>query len=87
MKIKENLILKSIAGNHIVVPVGAENLDFKGMITLNDTGAFLWNRLIQECTEEELVQSLLAEYEVDESTAREGVAAFIQKLQEADFLA
>lgn len=87
MRIKEDFILRTVAGNHVVVPVGTQNLNFRGMITLNGTGAFLWEQLKEERSEEELLAALLSEYEVDEATAKAGIEAFIAKLQEADLLA
>lgn len=86
MKVKENFILRTVAGNHVVVPVGTQNLNFKGIITLNDTGAFLWKQLQSDCSKEELLAALLEEYEVDEATAQTGVDGFVEKLQEADLL-
>jgi hypothetical protein len=57
------------------------------MITLNETGAFLWERLTEETTEDALVQALLAEYDVDETTARNAVVNFVKKLSDNGFLA
>lgn len=47
MQIKPGFAMRKIAGSNIVVPVGAASSDFNGMITLNDTGAFLWNCFLQ----------------------------------------
>lgn len=49
MKIKEGFILRTIAGQHVVVPTG-QHLDLSLMITLNETGAFLWEKLQVETT-------------------------------------
>ncbi len=86
MRIKEDLFLKRIAGVQVVVPVGTENINFQGMITLNDTGAFLWELLTEERTEEQLITQLLAEYDVSEEIAAADVKRFVTKLQEADLL-
>ena len=64
-----------------------DTLDLNLMITLNDTGAFLWERLQQETDEKSLVAALLAEYEVDEPRAAAAVAGFVKKLEENGFLA
>ena len=80
MKIKEGFVLKQVADATIVVPAGKASLDFNGMITLNDTGAFLWRLLEEDTTEEEMLAAMLKEYEVDESTARAGIARFVKKL-------
>lgn len=86
MKIKDGFVLRAIAGSYVVLPVGARNLDFNGMITLNESGAFLWNELSQETDTDALVAALLREYDVDEATARSCIDTFVSKLEEADCL-
>ena len=83
MKIKEGFVLRKIAGANIVVPIGAVCVDFNGMITMNDSATFLWERLAEGADEDRLVNALLGEYEVDEKTARECVKTYIAKLEEA----
>lgn len=86
MKIKEGFVLRSVAGSNIVVPVGAAVLDFNGMITLNDSGAFLWKVLEQGADVDAMVKALLSEYDVDEQTARTCSEDFVAKLKEAGCL-
>lgn len=85
MKIKDGFLLRQVAGQTVVLPVGGD-LDLNMMITLNDTGAFLWEKLQNDCTKDDLVSALLAEYEVDEPTARTCVETFTKKLSDNDFL-
>ena len=86
MKIKDNFILKKIAGSYLVIPVRTAAVDFSGVIKLSETGAFLWELLKDERTADELTAKLLEEYEVDEATAAADVERFIEKLRGADFL-
>lgn len=86
MKIKEGFLLRKIAGQNVVLPTGGD-LDLNMMITLNDTGAFLWEQLQEETDEAALVQALLKEYDVTEETAAKAVAAFAEKLKKNNFLA
>lgn len=86
MKIKEGFILREVAGVNMVVPLGAETIDFNGMITLNDTGMLLWKALSSETDINSLVNIILNEYEIDEKTARNDVIEFIEKLKETDIL-
>lgn len=87
MKIKEGFILKEIAGSYVVVPVGDDLVDFSLMITTNETGAFLWDCLSEDKTEEELVSLLSKEYEgVDEPTLAEDVSEFVALLKENNVL-
>lgn len=86
MKIRKELIRREIAGDVILVPVGGTVLENNGLFALNELGAFLWDRLESAADEETLVQAVLAEYEVDEATARTDTAAFLQKLREMEIL-
>lgn len=86
MKIKNDLILKKIAGSYVVVPVRSRAVDFSGVIKLSESGALLWNTLVNGADREELVARLLDEYEVDEATASADVDRFVAKLNEADLL-
>lgn len=85
MKIKSGFLLRSVAGKNIVVPVGAE-LDFSGMITLNDTGKFMWEQLCEETDSATLLKKLVSEYDVDEETAKVDMDNFIKKLRQLNIM-
>lgn len=86
MKLKDGFVLRTVAGETVVLPTGGVT-NFDMMITLNDTGKFLWEHLTVGAEEAELVNALLAEYEVTEELATQSVAAFVARLKELDFLA
>lgn len=86
MKVKEGYLLRDIAGETIVVSIGGTALNFKEIITLNETGAFLWKQLENDCQEEILFKNLLEEYEIDAATAKRDVQCFLNKMRQADLL-
>ncbi len=86
MKLKEGFVLKIVGENYIVVPVGAQTVDFRCMITLNETGAFLWKKLVKESDINALTAALLAEYDVAEERAQQDVETFVQALRENGLL-
>ena len=86
MKLKDGFIMRDVAGQTVVLP-SSEDLDLNMMITLNDTGKFLWELLESDKEEADLVAALLAEYDVDETTAATAVAGFVAKLRENGFFA
>ena len=86
MKLKDGFLLRNVAGQTVVLPAGGD-LNLNMMITLNETGAFLWEKLQQETDAAVLVAALLAEYDVDEARASAAVAAFVKKLKDNNFLA
>ena len=86
MKIKDGFVMKSIAGTDVVMPIGDNMVSFGSVITLNETGVFLWQKLQEETTQEKLVSEMLKEYNVDEATAESDGAEFVNKLQEVGLL-
>ena len=86
MKIKPGYMLREVAGCSVVVSIGADTMDFGGMINLNESGTFLWKLLENGATEEELLSALLSEYDVDSDTAKSDISSFINKMREAELL-
>ena len=85
MKLKDGFVLRQVAGQTVVLPTGGE-LDLNMMITLNETGAFLWEKLQAEIDEAGLTAALTEVYDVDQQTAAECVTAFVTKLKSHGFL-
>lgn len=85
MKLKDGFVLRQVAGEYVAIPSGNE-VDLNKMITLNETGAFLWEHMNAETTPEALAEALLAEYDVDRDTAIKCVGGFIAKLEDYGLL-
>lgn len=83
MRASKDLILREIAGEYILIPVGKAALRLHGMINLSESAAFLWKRLQNDATEEQLVDALLEEYDVDRQTALSDVAELLELMRTA----
>ena len=81
MKILKEFVTREVAGDWLLVPVGRTTLDMNGLLTLNETGAFLWERLPAAEDEEALVSALLDVFEVDRKTAADDVTEFLGRLR------
>lgn len=86
MKIKSGFVKSKIGDECVVVPVGAKTVDFRGIITLNDSAEFIWDSLKEGKTEEELLKLILCEYDVDEALAKKDLDEFISVLKDKDLL-
>lgn len=82
MKIKPGFVLRNMAGEHIVMPTGKNISQFDGTIVLNEVAAFVWEQLNESCSREELVQAILAEFDVDRPRAEADLDALLAKLHE-----
>jgi len=80
VKIKDSFVLRNIAGINTVISADPAS-GFDGMITLNETGVFMWNILKNGATVDELIDAVVSEYEIDKETATTDSNEFISKLQ------
>ena len=79
MKIKSGIVLREVADSFVLMDLGGE-LNFNGMITLNETGAFIFKRIEEGLSPENIALALADEYDISFETALSDVNAFIQKM-------
>lgn len=64
MKAKTGFVLREICGEKIMVAEGKENIDYTNVISMNETSAFLWEKVSgKEFTIDDLVKLILDNYE------------------------
>lgn len=82
MQVKSGFKLNEVCGQTFLVPMGESNIDFSKLIALNESSMLLWKRMSEgEFTTDDLVKTLLDEYEVDEATARKDVEAIVEQFK------
>lgn len=86
MKIKDGFMLREVASNNIVVPIGDAPVNFNGMMTLNSVGTFIWKQLMNDTDKETILKAVLLEYDVDEETASKDIDTYINKLREKEII-
>jgi len=88
MQINRDFTIQKVGTSWVAVPVGETSKHFHGMVRLNETGAFLWEQMAEkDCTEEELVEALLGEYDVSREVAARDVHRVVELLRENRILA
>lgn len=80
MRRNSQFAMRQIAGKYVAVPLGQAAEAFRGMITLNNTGKFLWDLLEEEQTEESLANALVQTYGITEERALGAVKKFLEPL-------
>ncbi len=79
MKIKDGFALRVVATEYIVMPTGSKIAEFEGAVALNEVSAFLFKKMLNPVSKEDLVIALLDEYDVDEETAVKDVDSLVEK--------
>ena len=82
MKIRSGYILRQVMDIYVVMGIGSEAYVPNQIMSVNETGAFLWGLLEKGAEKEELVSGLVKEYEVDTETAEKDVGEFLNRLRE-----
>lgn len=87
MKLKFNFVTNEVADKIVAVPVGNDLEKFNGFIKMNDVGAYIFNMLKNDVTEDDIVAAMKKDYEdTSEEEIRETVVDFLAKLKESDVL-
>ena len=86
LKLDKEYILRQIGDDYIIVPVGKAALSFNGMITVNETGAFLWEQLVKGTSKEGLLETLMETYEVIQEEAERDIDEFLDVLYKNNIL-
>ena len=86
MKASNQFILRTIADEQLLIPVGEAAISVKGLIALSESGALLYNKLKDGCSRSDLVAALMAEYEVTEAVAAQDTDAFLDQMRQLGML-
>lgn len=81
MEIKKQVVLRSVAGEHMLIPVGETVLQYNGIFMLTETGKFLWENIEKGADSDQLKALLAKEYEIDYATADTDVNEFLEMLR------
>ena len=89
MKTIEGFRLRKLGNEYVLIGESLELINFKKMITLNETAAFLWEKAEELSanrggfTADELCKALCAEYEVSPEQALSDIDMTLDEWQKA----
>lgn len=81
-----NYILRNIAGESILVSVGAGVADFCGIVKLNASAKVIWESLKNGATKNELVQSLIETFGIEREKAEADVEKSLELLNDREMI-
>lgn len=78
---KSGFVIKEVSDKLIVIPTGSEVINFRGIMTLNESGKCLFDLLQNEIELEEIIKEFERIYDVTYDIAKSDVEAFIHQLR------
>lgn len=83
MKLKYNFVMNKVADQNVAVAVGDDLANFNGFLKMNDIGAYIFDMLKNDVTEDEIVAAMVKDYkDSTEAEIRETVQGFVAQLKE-----
>lgn len=86
MKVNSEYVMREIAGDTILIPIGDTINNFNGLVILNELAKFIWEKMPQAKDEEELLNYILDEYEVDREVAKADLDEFLEMLKKENII-
>jgi methyltransferase-like protein len=71
------VVTRKTGNEYVLVPVANNIADMNSVFILNETGAFIWEKIDGKRTVEEIIDLVVNEYEIDNDTASKDVFDFI----------
>lgn len=86
LKTKPGFSIRQVLDAYIIMGTGKEAYRPNCIMSLNESGAFLWNLISEGIEEKDLAPSLVNEYGVNSATAENDVSRFLQQLREKELI-
>lgn len=88
MKLKDQLILREVAGEYVIVPTGQRVREVTNVVCISASAAYLWDYMKDhEFTKEELIQRILEHYQgVTREQAEQDIERFLTILSDNGIL-
>ena len=88
MKTKKGFHLRNVCGEYVIVAEGIENIDVSKIISMNESAAYLWQKIdgADSFTTDDLANYLCEEYEVEADKAKADASTLCDQWLEAGII-
>ncbi len=86
MKLKSGFVLHTIGEEHMVVATGEAAKTFNGLVRNNETANFIFEQLMEETTEEQIIAKICEQYEAPIEVVTADVKRVVNEIRQAGFL-
>lgn len=81
MKFKKEVVLRTVADETMLIPVGADTKEYNGIFTLTESAVTAFKAIQSGKNRDEIVDAILEEFDIDRQTAQKDVDDFLTELK------
>ncbi|KAA8500643.1 PqqD family protein [Mediterraneibacter catenae] len=78
-RINPDFILREIAGEYTIIPIGGNNVFSNAVMAPNETAVFLWEAFQQPSTIQDVVVEAMQKYDVTEEQIYKSISNFVKQ--------
>lgn len=78
-RINPDFILREIAGEYTIIPIGGDNVFSNAVMAPNGTAVFLWEAFQQPSTIQDVVVEAMQKYDVTEEQIYKSISNFVKQ--------
>ncbi len=79
LRIRDDFVIREIGGEIVIIPTNDSSMIGNGMLSPNETAAFIWKQFTEPRTIPEVVKNCMEEYEASEEVITNAVVGFAQQ--------
>ena len=81
MKLNKNFILKNIGSEYILIPLGQEAIEIKGLLKTNEVGSDIYKYIEKGYDVDRIIDAIVSDYGIAWEVAKNDVNEFISNLR------
>ena len=86
MRLRYTFETMEFDGQHVAIPVDADDCEYRGVVKMNETSLFILNLLKNDISEEAIVNEMAEQYDASKEIMAEDVKKYIDAFREKGFL-
>ena len=86
MEIKKKVVMRTVAGEAMLIPVGDTTAEYNGLFTLSPSAATAFSVLQKGGDENDALNAILEEFDIDRKTAEGDLQAFLCSLKDFNII-
>jgi hypothetical protein len=75
-----SIVTRKTGNEYVLVPITDNIADMNSVYTLNETGAFIWEKIDGKRDLDAIIAALINEYDIDRKSAESDVFSFIENM-------